>query len=300
MTVLARAYVTSVIAGGALVLAAWGTIPDHGTALFFTLLLCSSLASALKVNLPFTSSGSTMSVSYAVDFASLLLLGADATLLVAAVSAWAQCTFRTQVTSPLHRMLFSVASLVLTVKVAGLIYAWLGGPVAGTPLPLLTVARPLVGAAIAYFLCNTAFVATAIALTTGQPPLRVWNENFLWSAPSYFVGAGAAALGASLMEHGGSWLAVLLAAPIYLTYRTYKTYLGRLQDQQRHVQQVSDLHLATIEALALAINAKDQTTQSHIRRVQVYAAGVADALGMSPDDIQGVKTAALLHDIGKL
>ena len=63
---------------------------------------------------------------------------------------------------------------------------------------------------------------------------------------------------------------------------------------------MADLHLATIEALALAIDAKDQTSQSHIRRVQLYAAAVARALGMSDNEIQGVKTAALLHDIGKL
>ena len=63
---------------------------------------------------------------------------------------------------------------------------------------------------------------------------------------------------------------------------------------------MADLHLATIEALALAIDAKDQTSQSHIRRVQLYAAALARALGMSENDIQGVKTAALLHDIGKL
>ena len=95
-------------------------------------------------------------------------------------------------------------------------------------------------------------------------------------------------------------MASLAAAPLYLTYRTYKVYMGRIEDQQRHVQQVSDLHLATIEALALAIDAKDQTAQSHIRRVQVYAAGLARALGMPETEIQGVKTAALLHDIGKL
>jgi putative nucleotidyltransferase with HDIG domain len=63
---------------------------------------------------------------------------------------------------------------------------------------------------------------------------------------------------------------------------------------------MADLHLATIEALALAIDAKDQTSQSHIRRVQLYAASVARALGMSDNEVQGVKTAALLHDIGKL
>ena len=143
-------------------------------------------------------------------------------------------------------------------------------------------------------------IAAAIALSSRQSTLRVWNENFLWSAPSYFFGAGSAALAASVIDSGGYWMALLLAAPPYLIYRTYKVYLGRIQDQQRHVQQVSDLHLATIEALALAIDAKDQTAQSHIRRVQVYAAGLAKALGMSDNDIQGVKTAALLHDIGKL
>ena len=93
---------------------------------------------------------------------------------------------------------------------------------------------------------------------------------------------------------------MLAVAPLYLTYRTYKVYLGRIDDEQRHVREMADLHLATIEALALAIDAKDQTSQSHIRRVQLYATAVARALGMTENEIQGVKTAALLHDIGKL
>jgi diguanylate cyclase (GGDEF)-like protein/putative nucleotidyltransferase with HDIG domain len=267
---------------------------------FTTLLLCSSLASALKVTLPLAASTSTMSVSYAVDFAALLLLGANETMLVAAVSAWAQCTFRTQTRTTAHRTLFSMASLVLTVKAAGLAYTWLGGPPPGTSFTMLSIAKPLVGAATTYFICNTVLIATAISLSTQQPIGRAWNENFLWSAPSYFVGAVAAAGAAAVIDRGGYWMASLAAAPPYLIYRTYKVYMSRIQDQQRHVAQVSDLHLATIEALALAIDAKDQTAQSHIRRVQVYAAGLAGALGMSENDIQGVKTAALLHDIGKL
>ena len=76
--------------------------------------------------------------------------------------------------------------------------------------------------------------------------------------------------------------------------------MGRIDDEQRHVLQTSDLHLATIEALARAIDAKDQTTQMHIRRVQVYATGLAKKLGLPDPEIQGIKTAALLHDIGKL
>src|SRR6185503_9780201 len=133
-----------------------------------------------------------------------------------------------------------------------------------------------------------------------QPIIQVWHENFVWSAPSYFVRARAALGTAIVIDRSGYWMAVLFAFPVYLVYRTYKIYMARIQDQQQHVQQVSDLHLATIEALALAIDAKDQTAQSHIRRVQVYAAGLARTLGMPHTEIQGVKTAALLHDIGKL
>ncbi|HXD75097.1 MAG TPA: HD domain-containing phosphohydrolase [Vicinamibacterales bacterium] len=268
--------------------------------LFVALLVCSSVASALKVSLPLATSGSTMSISYAVDFAALLLLGANETMLVAATSAWSQCTFRVPSKSPVYRTAFSMASLVLTVKFAGLIYGWLGGSTPDTPLLLSTIAKPLVGAATAYFLGNTALIATAIGLSTKQRILNVWHDNFLWSAPSYFVGALAAAAAAWVMQRGGYAMAVLTSMPVYLLYRTYKVYLGRVQDEQRHVQEVSDLHLATIEALALAIDAKDQTAQSHIRRVQVYAAGLARSLGMSDNEIQGVKTAALLHDIGKL
>jgi diguanylate cyclase (GGDEF)-like protein/putative nucleotidyltransferase with HDIG domain len=298
----ARLYVGAVIAaGGGLAVAYFpiGTFDPDTSLLFLCLLALSSLTSIFKVNLPLARSGSTMSVSYAVDFASLLLLGADATMLVAAASAYTQCTFRIKERNPIHRTFFSMACLVLTVQGAGLAYTALGG-VPGR-FEWRTIAQPLVGAATTYFVINTLAVAAAIALSTRQSIAKVWNENFLWSAPSYFVGAGAAAVG-SWMVLGleAHWLAVLGAAPLILTYRTYKVYLGRVEDEQRHVREMADLHLATIEALALAIDAKDQTSQSHIRRVQLYATAVARALGMSENEIQGVKTAALLHDIGKL
>jgi len=267
--------------------------------LFLLLLVLSSATSVYKLNLPLTRSGSTMSVSYAVDFASLLLIGPGPTMIVAATSAFSQCTFRSKEPNPPHRTLFSMACLVLTVQAAGAVYVWLGG-VPGS-LGLQTLGRPLVGAATTYFMVNTVGVATAIALSTGESVRKVWNENFLWSAPSYFVGTSVAAVAAWITaEFPGKWLAPLAAAPLYLTYRSYKVYLGRIEDEQRHVSEMADLHLATIEALALAIDAKDQTSQSHIRRVQLYAASVARAMGMSDKEVQGVKTAALLHDIGKL
>jgi diguanylate cyclase (GGDEF)-like protein/putative nucleotidyltransferase with HDIG domain len=300
----ARLYVGAVIAAGGLLLTIYIPLPQDFTrpVWFVGLLLLSAVTSAFKVNLPLTNSGSTMSVSYAVDFLSLLLLGPHQTMLVAAASAWSQCTFRMAERNPVYRTLFSMSCLTITVQVAGLVFIELdGSPGHLMAFGVLGMAKPLVGAAVTYFLVNTALIATAIALSTRQKIAQVWNENFLWSAPSYFVGAAAAG-GVALVTHSHSayWVAPLGAAPLYLTYRTYKIYLGRIEDEQRHVQQMSDLHLATIEALALAIDAKDQTAHTHIRRVQSYAASLARSVGMTENEIQGVKTGALLHDIGKL
>jgi diguanylate cyclase (GGDEF)-like protein/putative nucleotidyltransferase with HDIG domain len=193
-----------------------------------------------------------------------------------------------------------MACLAITVQASGFAYESLGGVPGTLARDVTGVARPLVGAATMYFIFNTCLIAVAVSLATKQSFLSVWNQNFLWSAPSYFVGAGAAAIATLGVMTSGVWFALLAAAPLYLTYRTYKVYLGRIDDERRHVEEMADLHLATIEALALAIDAKDQTAQSHIRRVQVYATSIAKGLGMSENEIQGVKTAALLHDIGKL
>jgi diguanylate cyclase (GGDEF)-like protein/putative nucleotidyltransferase with HDIG domain len=295
----ARVYVASVIVAGAVVMAVCLPHADfmRQPVLFAGLVTLASLSAALKVTLPLTTSGSTMSVSHAVDFASLLLLGPHETMIVAAASAFSQCHLNNKEQSPLYRTLFSMASLVLTVQGAGLALVWLSGPGATT---WMTIARPLVGAATVYFLLNTGLVASAIALSTRESIATTWHTNFLWSAPSYFVGAATAAIAAALVARTGYWFAPLGFAPIYLTYRTYKVYMGRIEGEQRHVRQTSDLHLATIEALARAIDAKDQNTHMHIRRVQIYAALMAKAAGLSPAEIQGVKTAALLHDIGKL
>lgn len=297
----ARLFIGATIALGAVLLVSLGprsTFSDP--LLFFILLVTSAVTSAFKVSLPLAKSGSTMSVSYAVDFAAILVLGPNETMLVAVTSAWSQCTFRMKTKNPAYRTLFSMACLAITVQASGFAYMLLGGVPGTLGSDLAGIARPLVGAATVYFFFNTLLIAVAVSLTTRQSVATVWNQNFLWSAPSYFVGAGAAAIFTWGVMTSGVWLLLLASAPLYITYRTYKVYLGRIDDERRHVEEMADLHLATIEALALAIDAKDQTAQSHIRRVQVYATSIARGLGMSDTEIQGVKTAALLHDIGKL
>ena len=97
-------------------------------------------------------------------------------------------------------------------------------------------------------------------------------------------------------------IASLLLVPVvlYLGLRAYFVLLARFDHERRNVKQISELHLATIEALARAIDAKDGTAENHIRRVQIYATAVARELRMTELEVQAIKTAALLHDIGKL
>lgn len=273
---------------------------------FLVLLIGSSAVSRYKIHLPLASRGATMSVSHCVDFASLVLLGPHEAMLIAGVSAGTQCLCNVREQTQVHRTLFSVATLVITVQVAGQVASWLGGFQGA--ITAYQFSKPLVGAATAFFLCNTAIVAIAIALTTGQSVMRVWNENFLWSAPGYFIGAGAAALAVLTVESGQSWLTPLVMAPVFLTFRSYQVYLARIADQQCHLKEVSELHFASVEALARAIDARDLTVDldrthaedSHFQRVQAYAVGLARAVGMTEHEIQGVKIAALLHDVGKL
>jgi hypothetical protein len=103
----------------------------------------------------------------------------------------------------------------------------------------------------------------------------------LWTSPQYLVGGGVAAATHFLSTYWG-WPALLMAAPpLYLVYRSYTLYLGRIEEQQKHILEMSQLHLRTIETLALAIDAKDDTTAAHLRRVQIYASEIGKELNLS-------------------
>ena len=248
----AKLYVGAVIAAGAALVALQfpRTFPDP--AMSAGLLALIVVASALKVSLPIAGTSATMSVSFVGDFMAVLLVGPAQAAVFAAIGALAQCVANR--TPPnrlrLHRVVFSMSALAITVQVTALAYAWLGGrPGLLDPHDLV---KPIVAGSFAYFFCNTILVATAGALATGQSPYRVWRESFLWSAPSFFVGGAVAIAATSLIQRGEIWFAPMVAAPVYLTYLTYKVYLGRIQDEQRHVEAVSALHAQAMQALAHA------------------------------------------------
>jgi putative nucleotidyltransferase with HDIG domain len=143
-------------------------------------------------------------------------------------------------------------------------------------------------------------VAAVISLTERRSLRKIWSECYFWSFPYYLVGAGV--VGMISWLHGFTdWQTSLLTLPVvYLIYRSYRLYLGKLSDEKRHVEEIADLHMRTIEALALAIEAKDQTTHDHLQRVRVYAVEVGKELNVAKDEMEALQAAALLHDIGKL
>ncbi|MBD0327528.1 MAG: hypothetical protein ICV68_13915, partial [Pyrinomonadaceae bacterium] len=97
------------------------------------------------------------------------------------------------------------------------------------------------------------------------------------------------------------FLYVLLIAPLIIgAAAAYKIHFQRITEKTREASEMSRLHLATVEALATAIDARDQTTHCHVRRVQIYAAGMGKVFCLPDEEIEALKAGALLHDVGKL
>jgi putative nucleotidyltransferase with HDIG domain len=120
---------------------------------------------------------------------------------------------------------------------------------------------------------------------------------------TYFGGttvAGALVYLLRVRELSLGALAIVLPLPFVLYYM-FKHALGRTQDQITHLGEINRLYLATIEALANAIDAKDQVTHGHIRRVQRYSMRLAEQLGIKDEgQLKAIEAASLLHDMGKI
>jgi len=155
-------------------------------------------------------------------------------------------------------------------------------------------------AATVYFTTATMPMASIVALEERKSMWQVWHNSYFWSFPYYLVGAILAGI-TSYAGRAFGWQSAIVIIPIsYLIYRSYNLYLGRIEAEKKHAQEMASLHLRTIEALALAIEAKDHTTHDHLKRVQVYAIELGKDLKLDENELEALRAAALLHDIGKL
>lgn len=170
--------------------------------------------------------------------------------------------------------------------------------------PILTEMRievpvRLVLAATACLFANHLPLALIYAITDKDGRRQALQACQFWSYPYYLV---AAALAAAFRWPAPTltWPKTLLILPLtYAIYYSYRLYLERLSRERRHSDQVGNLHLRTIEALSLAIEARDGAPNP-VRRVQVYCEQLGKAMRLRDDAIEALRAAALLYDIGKL
>ena len=251
------------------------------------------VASVLKVHLPGIKA--TMSANFLFILVGILDLSYSETLVMGCLGGLVQTLWQAKPRPRPIQWLFNLANLALAISAAELVFHSKVAAGVGFRWPLLMAA-----AATTYFAFNTISVAGIIAMTEGRNPVHVWKECYLWAFPYYLLGA-LIACGVSAINRLIGWQFGLLAFPIvYWIYRSYRTYLSRLDAQKKHAEEIAALHLRTIEALSLAIEAKDHTTHDHLRRVQTYAVEIAKDLGLDEAQLHAVRAASMLHDIGKL
>jgi len=247
-----------------------------------------------------------LSVSETFVFAAVLLFGPAAATMVVALDSLIISLWIFRSSRRTERVLFNFAAPAVSVWIAARVfYLWSGiEPLAVAPQPIFSLLVPLAILAVLYFLLNSWLIAVAVGLEQNNSPVRVWRRNFLWLSLNYFSGASVAALLLPyLLEPGYTFIRVVgvLLPLLLISYLTLKTALGRVEDANRHLAELNRLYLSTIETLAMAIDAKDQITHGHIRRVQKFAVGLAKAMGVTEvAQLRAVEAAALLHDMGKL
>jgi diguanylate cyclase (GGDEF)-like protein/putative nucleotidyltransferase with HDIG domain len=280
---------------------------DNSLLQFACFVLIAMLASTMKVRLP--GMESTMSVHFLVILLGVLQLSLGETLVIGSAAALVQSLWKTKNRPQAVKVIFNVLGMTpFAVSLTYFAYHLSAHLIKDSTTFLLLVA------ACTYFLSNTVTVAIVIALSQNLSARKIWAETFFWSFPYYLVGAAMVGFVNFSTRYLGWQNALFIVPVMYWIYRTYQMYLGRLEDEKRraeieeqqahaerrHVQEVSGVLQRTIEGLALAIDAKDHTTHQHLHRVRTYAVEIALELGLTEQEMEAIRVATLLHDIGKL
>jgi putative nucleotidyltransferase with HDIG domain len=296
-----RIWVQFVVALGVLVivhsLVSLQTTPPRSYEwLFFAGLAVVTGSFALKVG----SVSANITIADTFFITTAMLFGpAPATLAIAlgtSISSWRTNRRR-------ERVLFNASTCALGMWAGSRVFFWLSGarPLGDAHIPATLVIGPLLSLTAVYFLVNSGLIAVAIGIDARRSPFAVWREHFMWLSTSYFASASVAFCLVLLMSEARLAAAIVILPLLIVLHLTLRASFGRLDDARQHLAHLDRLYLSTVETLAMAIDAKDDVTHSHVRRVQAYALGLARALGVTDEPtLKGIEAAALLHDTGKL
>ena len=291
MTVWTRLYIATILASGlaCFVYAMIGWTcrqPLH----YACTLAIALIASGLKVLLP--GINGNMSVSYFFVLLSIMDFSLAETVVLGCLSMVVQTLWRPRHRAKVLHLLFNLASSSIAVSAGYVTHQMLASH--GHVVPSITISATM------YYLGSCMTIAGVVALSESKRLRDVWKEYYLWTFPYYLVGGAVAGL-ISVCNRRFGWETSIMALPlVYVVFRSYRLYLGRLESEKLHAQEMAALHLRTIEALAMAIEAKDDTTRDHLQRVQVYAVEVGKQFALGNGAMQALRAASILHDIGKL
>lgn len=248
-----------------------------------------AVGSVLKVRLPGVEGA--VSVSALFVLVGIVNLSLSETAAIGAIAMLVQCTWRTTKKPRPVQVVFNIATLMTAVLVTSRLY--------GFTRDKLPEAAALGLLAVGYFVANTFPIAFIIGLTSKRRVFAVWRQ-YRWMLPYYVVGASLSWL-IGTVPRTIQWELPIICLPlVYLVHRSNRTHISQIEQVTQHVVEVNSLHLRTIEALACAIDAKDHTTHDHLQRVQLYALEIGKDLGLSEVELDALRAAATLHDIGKL
>jgi putative nucleotidyltransferase with HDIG domain len=259
------------------------------------------VSGSATVNLP--SIPATISISETFVFASVLLFGSAAGTVTVALDGLVISFWMAKRRPEWYRALFNMTAPAVSIWCASqvLFNATNIQPLIREPATVNTLLLPLIVFTFVYFGLNSGLISLAVSFETKLPPYVIWRDNFRWISLNYFCGASVALLLVVYTRDVDLRFIGVIVPLLLVLYITFKTSMQRVEDANSHVQQVDRLYLSTIETLAMAIDAKDQITHGHIRRVQTFAVGLARRIGVTDVGLlKAIEAAALLHDTGKL
>lgn len=296
--------VTVVITGSLAILSGLHDVIRHPVPIQALILLGLTLLSG-SATLRIPSIPVSFSISDTFTMTAALLFGPSVgTLIVAADALAISGRLARRKLSP-RRAIFNATAPPLAMWLAAHLFFALAhvGPLRVTPIGVWQLLPPFALFVSTYFLCNTGLIALAVSFETQQSVTRIWREHFLGLWVSFLGGGLVAALLVLLVYHRESDLqALLILVPLPLIlHAMFRDSMRHAEERIEHLDKVNHLYQSTIEALAMAIDAKDQVTHGHIRRVQRFSARLAAALKVTDErELKALQAASLLHDTGKL